>query len=396
MAIDWADHSIRANRRPDRLYHSYNLIRLDRHGEIPVRRLYEMLEGQVAVLSSGRLGAEESVELLVALRRSSMYRADQRSYLLYPNRELPRFTEKNNIPLREIRRSRLLSRLLVQGDRSLVERDVQGRCHFNGSLTNARDVKRALEHLAHSGYARLVQRESALVLGVFERVFDHQSFTGRSGTFFGYEGLGSIYWHMVSKLLLAVQETFLRADEAGASKACYHDIRAGIGDRKTPHEYGAFPLDPYSHTPAHAGARQPGLTGQVKEDILCRLGELGVLVREGKIMFGPKILPRTAFLAEPAEFTYVNIADVQRRLRLSPGSLAFTYCQVPIVYRLGRSNRMVVSMADGTKTRSDELDLDATTSRSVFDRTGEVVRITAWLADERGLTGRAARHRTRG
>ena len=35
-----------------------------------------------------------------------------------------------------------------------------------------------------------------------------QSFTGRSGAFYKYEGLGSIYWHMVSKLLVAVQETW--------------------------------------------------------------------------------------------------------------------------------------------------------------------------------------------
>ena len=41
------------------------------------------------------------------------------------------------------------------------------------------------------------------MLDLFERLFDHESFTGRSGTFFGYEGLGCIYWHMVSKLRLA-------------------------------------------------------------------------------------------------------------------------------------------------------------------------------------------------
>lgn len=152
--------------------------------------------------------------------------------MLYPNRELPRFVDRNNIPPAEIQRSALLKK----------------------------------------------------------RLFDHQSFTGRSGTFFAYEGLGSIYWHMVSKLLLAVQETFFRAAQSGASPAVleklaesYHDIRAGIGDRKSPAVDGAFPMDPYSHTPAHTGTRQPGLTGQVKEDILCRIGELGIFVRAGVV-----------------------------------------------------------------------------------------------------------------
>ena len=79
--------------------------------------------------------------------------------------------------------------------------------------------------LAGAGYARLVRSEARLVLDLFERLFDHQSFTGRSGTFFGYEGLGCIYWHMVSKLLLAAQETFFRAADAGASATVLQTTR---------------------------------------------------------------------------------------------------------------------------------------------------------------------------
>ena len=61
--------------------------------------------------------------------------------------------------------------------------------------------------------------DSKKVLDIFESVFDHKSFTGRSGTFFGYEGLGSIYWHMVSKLLLAVYEVTEKAlSEAEVSR----------------------------------------------------------------------------------------------------------------------------------------------------------------------------------
>ena len=137
------------------------------------------------------------------------------------------------------------------------------------------------------------------MLEIFEEMFDHQSFTGRSGTFFGYEGLGSIYWHMVSKLLLAAQEAFLTATEGGAVAEvvdqlaeCYADIRSGIGFNKSPQEYGAFPADPYSHTPAHSGARQPGMTGQVKEDIISRFGELGVEVHDGCLFIRPRLLQR--------------------------------------------------------------------------------------------------------
>ena len=48
----------------------------------------------------------------------------------------------------------------------------------------------------------LLLKMQHLLLETFEDIFNHKSFTGRSGTFYGYEGLGSIYWHMVSKLVI--------------------------------------------------------------------------------------------------------------------------------------------------------------------------------------------------
>jgi len=382
LALEWTNHSIRSNRRSDGLYHAYNLVRFENRAGVPIRRLYEMLEGQVAVLSSGYLSPRESLKLLTALKRSSMYRADQHTYVLYPDRNLPRFVEKNNIPPKELRRSALLRKLLADDDRQLIERDVTGQVHFNSTVKNARDIRRILDQLARTHHAALVKRETPALLEMFERLFDHESFTGRSGTFFGYEGLGSIYWHMVSKLLLAVQETYFRAVETGAARdvlaglaASYHDIRAGIGDYKSPGVYGAFPMDAYSHTPGHTGARQPGLTGQVKEDVLCRFGELGVTVKGGRIHFIPRLLRGDEFAAQPVEFNYYDGQAAKRRQRLKAGELAFTYCQVPVVYQLAANNSLTVIRADGTRQRTEETGLDVATSRAIFERTGEIKRI---------------------
>ena len=55
-------------------------------------------------------------------------------------------------------------------------------------------------------------------------------------------------------------------------------------------EFGAIPTDCYSHTPAHAGAQQPGMTGQVKEEILTRFGELGLRVEDGRLCVLPGLL----------------------------------------------------------------------------------------------------------
>jgi hypothetical protein len=387
MALAWLDHSMERNRRPDGLSHAYNLIDLRRPGTVQIRRLYEMLEGQVALLSSGQLSAEESIRVLAALRRSALYRQDQHSYILYPNRKLPCFNERNLIPPEDHRRSKLLKKLVAQGDQTVVEVDIDGHWHFARHLTNAGDLRSALDQLSgRPGLDELVQRDAPLVLQLFERLFDHQSFTGRSGTFFAYEGLGSVYWHMVSKLLLAVQETFFRALDLGANRVllrqlagAYYDIRAGLGDHKTPAVYGAFPSDPYSHTPAHAGARQPGLTGQVKEDILCRFGELGVFVRDSRITFRPELWRPAEFLANPVVFEFRDVSNALRRLRLPAASLACTFCQVPVLFRIGTEDKLAITRTGGRVERMAGLTLDRATSRAIFGRSGVIrqVQVTA-------------------
>ena len=85
-------------------------------------------------------------------------------------------------------------------------------------------------------YAELVQADTAKIEALFENIFRHAEFTGRSGTFFAYEGLGSIYWHMISKLLLAVQETIIRTRSEPSTPALmdkYADIRKGLSFNKT-------------------------------------------------------------------------------------------------------------------------------------------------------------------
>jgi hypothetical protein len=97
LARAYLEHTLRANRRADALYHAYNVLALGA-GRATVRHLDEMLEGQVALLSSGLLSADEALELLASLRRSRLYRADQHSYLLYPDRDVPGFLAKNTVP----------------------------------------------------------------------------------------------------------------------------------------------------------------------------------------------------------------------------------------------------------------------------------------------------------
>jgi hypothetical protein len=381
LALRHIDHTIRANRRDDGLYHAYNLMKVTASGEIVIRRLYEMLEGQVAVLSSGALPSRESIALLDALRRSSLYRADQSSYILYPDRRLPRFHEKNNIPAAELEKSPFLTGLLRRGDRGIVARDARGMAHFNAAFRNAGLLRQALEEL------QAPPGEQRFILDLYEEVFDHQSFTGRSGTFYKYEGLGCIYWHMVSKLALAVAELAERAVAANEDavtiarlRSHYREIREGIGVHKSPELYGAIPTDPYSHTPGFAGVQQPGMTGQVKEDFIARFAEMGVAVKGGRLCFSPHLVDRAEFLASPSAFQFYDVEGEARTIHLPPDTLAFTVCQVPVVAHCTGPARVEVTRADGSTETTDGLALDAPTSAAIFERTGAVRRLDVFFA----------------
>jgi hypothetical protein len=180
---------------------------------------------------------------------------------------------------------------------------------------------------------------------------------------------------MVSKLLLAVQECCLTAIEQGVSEQIagnmldhYFEIQAGIGAHKSPELYGAVPTDPYSHTPATKGAQQPGMTGQVKEDILSRFGELGIAVAHGIIAFKPRLLRKQEFLEKEEIFHYVDLNKQKQHINLSAGSLAFTYCQVPVVYTLSGEETVKVVFMDGSMASFETSQLDKATSEQVFKR----------------------------
>ncbi|WP_142784518.1 hypothetical protein [Changchengzhania lutea] len=378
----YLDHSIDANKREDNLFHAYNLMTIDNDSEVSISYLPEMLEGQVAVLSSGYINGEESLEVLNALKSSALFRPDQYSYILYPNKELPRFDVKNNIAPEKVEASALLKQLVKDDNKQIIEKDIQGNYHFNGAFNNAASLKKALSALPTERYEALIDQDSKLVLDIFEDIFDHKAFTGRSGTFFGYEGLGSIYWHMVSKLLLSVQETCLLAierneDEVTIGKLLdhYYEINEGIGVHKSPELYGAVPTDPYSHTPATKGAQQPGMTGQVKEDILSRFGELGVYVVDGKLLFNPRLLRRNEFLKTPKTFEYFDVYKTFKTIELEKNSLCFTYCQIPIIYKLSETESLKVAFNQSMDLDLNTLELDAQTSKKVFERTGEIGQI---------------------
>jgi hypothetical protein len=383
VSLKFIEHSIEANKRADDLYHAYNLMTIENTNSISISYLSEMLEGQVAVLSSGYLSSKENLKVLDALKASKLFRHDQYSYLLYPNKELPKFIEKNTISKEAVAKSELLQNLLANKNAQIINQDILGNYHFNGNFHNANDLKKALEEVKQNAtFKALAEKEENIVLEIFEEVFNHKAFTGRSGTFYGYEGLGSIYWHMVSKLQLGVQECCLKAIDENESPEVigrllehYYEINEGIGVHKSPTLYGAFPTDAYSHTPAGKGAQQPGMTGQVKEDILSRFGELGVFIKEGVLHFNPCLLRKDEFLTKSKSFEYVNVHFEHKTIELTENSLAFTFCQIPVIYQLSDKSNIEIFDKQGNSKTINQLTLDTKTSQDVFSRNGVIEKL---------------------
>jgi len=187
---------------------------------------------------------------------------------------------------------------------------------------------------------------------------------------------------MVSKLLLAVQDVFFQAAEYGESisvlnklKNHYYDIKNGIGIHKSPALYGAIPTDPYSHTPANAGAQQPGMTGQVKEDIISRLTELGVRIHNCQIEFNPVLIDENEFLTKSRVYEYYDVNGRYQTLMLNPGMLAFTLCQVPVVYIISKADKIILTKKDDTEEEIDGHILNQVFSRMIFNRDNNITRI---------------------
>jgi len=117
------------------------------------------------------------------------------------------------------------------------------------------------------------------------------------------------------------------------------------------------------------------MTGQVKEDFISRFGEMGVLVRNGKIEFNTGLLDKDEFLTKSQVFYYYDVNGKQQTLMLNPGMLAFTICQVPIIYITADKQKIVVTKKEGLEEEIDGLAIGTSLSRTIFRREDNIKKI---------------------
>ena len=330
------DDTIARNRSA--LFATYNLL----HGDGSVEPMRPMLEGQSAAIGAGLVDAG-GIQALIAEMDKVLGSERHGAHYLYPKRMTVPFFQKNSFTAP------------IDADGTIVCRDENGTLHFGASMTTQKALMSALKTSAYSG------EQKQFLLEQYESLFGHQRFTGRSQVMYKYEGIGCIYWHQNAKLALAILELAIanRQDKSKAQTVlnAYRNVTGNFLYRKDSTACQAIPIEPYSHSSFDGKSQQPGMTGQVKESVLMRRGELGILVESGCLLFDP-------WFVKPGEFD-------------EKGCLSFTVCGVPVRYMPGEltDGCMEICYSGGKMERVPGYVLPESISRAVFYREDEITGI---------------------
>ena len=110
------------------------------------------------------------------------------------------------------------------------------------------------------------------------------------------------------------------------------------------------------------------------------MGELGCIINHGKLIFDPKLLKISEFLTEKSTFSYVDVNQSMCKLDLNQNQLAFTYCQVPIVYELKDGGQNISISYANNKIESINGDsLSKEMSADLFSRSGKIKEIKVYF-----------------
>ena len=116
-----------------------------------------------------------------------------------------------------------------------------------------------------------------------------------------------------------------------------------------------------------AGVQQPGMTGQVKENIISRFFELGVSVQNGQIEINPIILKKPEFIVPQPDADYKH------------PYIEFTYCKVPVVYLLDENQGIDIINSSGEQIKTKVYKLSKKDSYSIMSRDGKIERLVVHL-----------------
>jgi hypothetical protein len=98
-------------------------------------------------------------------------------------------------------------------------------------------------------------------------------------------------------------------------------------------------------------------------------------VNKGELSFNPVLLRKEEFSAQEQWIEYQNIQGGVEKIKLLKGQLAFTFCQIPVVYTLSEIESIIVYYTNGGKEEIAGKILNKEISSLIFQRTGVIEKI---------------------
>jgi hypothetical protein len=101
------------------------------------------------------------------------------------------------------------------------------------------------------------------------------------------------------------------------------------------------------------------------------------------VRFEPALLRRQEFLSGNTQLRYLDVAGRWVEIDIPEGALAYTWCQVPVVYHLVDDHvaRVEVVLDDGQAFTMRGRSLSAEMSAELFERSGRVSRVDVWISE---------------
>ena len=381
-ALAYVDASLRANRREDGLYHSYNILDLADGGRADPAPARRCSRARSRCSSSGRAGRRRSPwPCSPACAPAACTARTSTATLLYPDKDLA------GLPRAE-HASRPVGRAVLPAGRRPARgggpqprgrATCDGDLHFAAGIRNARDVQAALDRLAADpDLARGGRRPVAPSCSTSSRrsspTASSPGAPGRSSPTRGWAASTGTWCPSCCSRCRRPSSGRCADGEpsatvAGADRGLRGRprrarlLQVGRGLRRLPDR----PLL------AHAGrARCPPArhdrTGEGGDPHPPRRARAAGRGRPDRVPTRPAARDRVA--REPGD---LRVRRRPRRRRHAstcrPGSLAFTFCQVPVVYRQAEALRVRVVRADGTAVECPDGRIPADLSASIFGRT---------------------------
>jgi hypothetical protein len=127
------------------------------------------------------------------------------------------------------------------------------------------------------------------------------------------------------------------------------------------------------------------MTGQVKEEIITRFGELGIRIHTGALNIDPRLLQTSEFTHQSRTFETTSVDGRHESFKLKSGSLAFTYCQTPFIYSLDTDTsniRIEIEYRDDNLQISEGSQLPADAYLDVIQRKGNIRSVRVSIPEQ--------------